>query len=482
MSTKYAAKIRDIKAIWVITTKMELVTATHLGGESEGSIDMPVIKDDKESPFLPGETLAGLLRSHLADVLGGYRTEEDCKVAKLFGSKKDNKYGSQSPLIVHESYAILPEEQSIEIRDGVKIEHSSGIAENHGKYDFEVLPKGTSFDLRFNLIIEEEHDEKALLELLNTSLSGLSEHEITLGMKGTRGLGHVKTREWKTYRFDMTNNGWEEWANSDHEKPLERPELINENLMIDSKESFKSSVQQTINGITELSSINFETTTDKRLRMIAEIELKLDGDILIKSPGKDVDSPDAVHLHSAGKPILPGTSVAGVLRNHAFRISHLFKGDNAAKKIVNDLFGHEKDFIDKNDQIIPKSSKLRISENFIYGSSSNDQTRNRIDNFEGGAADTALFDERVEKGGRVHNLRIEIRNPKEQEARLLVLLINDLISGKIAFGGTSSVGRGFFTGDARIELDSPQIDLTKENFNEIDEMLSSYTKWEGDNE
>jgi predicted TIM-barrel fold metal-dependent hydrolase len=43
----------------------------------------------------------------------------------------------------------------------------------------------------------------------------------------------------------------------------------------------------------------------------------------VRSPASDAGAPDVVHLHSAGKPVLPGTSLAGVMRAQALRIARL---------------------------------------------------------------------------------------------------------------------------------------------------------------
>jgi hypothetical protein len=72
-----------------------------------------------------------------------------------------------------------------------------------------------------------------------------------------------------------------------------------------------------------------------------------------------------------------------------------------------------------------------------------------IDRFTQGAVDTALFDEQTEVGGRAV-VRLELRDPREGELGLVLLVVKDLLDGVVPVGGTSSVGRGVLRGSAFI--------------------------------
>lgn len=48
---------------------------------------------------------------------------------------------------------------------------------------------------------------------------------------------------------------------------------------------------------------------------------------------------------------------------------------------------------------------------------------------------------------------MEVRNPRSGELGLLVLLLKDLLSGDVAVGGTSSIGRGRFGGTATVLME-----------------------------
>ncbi len=67
--------VRPIVARWTMTADLVLQTATHLSAGAGDVADMALIRDARDGgPLLLGTSIAGALRSHLADVLGGYRS------------------------------------------------------------------------------------------------------------------------------------------------------------------------------------------------------------------------------------------------------------------------------------------------------------------------------------------------------------------------------------------------------------------------
>ncbi|NTW87850.1 MAG: hypothetical protein HGB26_01715 [Desulfobulbaceae bacterium] len=436
-----AGGIRPMVARWIITGEMILETAAHFGGEGEGMADMKILHDLSDgSPLLPGTSLAGALRSHLADVLGGYRSAEHGDVPKLFGaSRKNEDEGTQSPLIVFDSLGKVPEEKKIEIRDGVAINPETGTAKSHMKFDIEVLPAGTVFPVRIELIVEKIAEEADLLGLLTKAVSGLSNGDISLGMRRSRGLGAVNVRNWKAKRFDLPNrDGWVCWLTSDHVHPI-----VNEipyDLPVDAVQSAYPALRLE------------EPPDDKRERMVIELQLQLAGDLLVRSSGYDPAAPDAVHLYSAGKPVLPGTSLAGVMRSQALRIARCVRESQGdGDEWINRLFGPQIEKRQGSDSQKPSASRLRVSENFFTNRDARRQTRIAIDRFTGGVVQGALFDEQVHAGGQL-TIRLELRDPTDAETGLLLLLLKDFLSGEIPVGGSASVGRGVFRGTAKLFL------------------------------
>jgi CRISPR/Cas system CSM-associated protein Csm3 (group 7 of RAMP superfamily) len=437
--------VRSMAARWVVTGRMTLETAAHFGGESDTAVDMAVLRDPREgSPLLPGTSLAGALRGHLADVLGGYRSKEHGDVAVLFGAAQRDDQGDQSPLIVFDSLGELPGGLAVEIRDGVAIDPATGTAEAHKKFDLEVLPAGTIFPVRVELIIANAAAEPRLLNLLARTLEGLGEGDIALGMRRSRGLGTVNVSNWRARRHNLANpDGWLGWLMTDHLAPIPND--------VQPHGSPWQAIQAAYPGLTMK---DIDDKDDKRARVVIELTLNVVADLLVRGPANDAAAPDAVHLHSAGRPVLPGTSLAGALRAQALKIARLVRasagdGDLWVKRLSGDRRSESSET--DAEECPLAASKLRISEAFINNSIPRRQTRIAIDRFTGGVVQGALFDEQVQTGGRL-DVRLELRNPDHAETGLLLLLLKDLLAGEVPVGGAASVGRGVLEGTAKIRF------------------------------
>ncbi|MCX7624859.1 MAG: RAMP superfamily CRISPR-associated protein [Candidatus Sumerlaeaceae bacterium] len=436
---RFTEKGRSIKARWIITADLILETAAHFGGDEDWAADMMVLRDPKTGkPLLPGTSIAGALRSHLSDLLLGYfSNQEPSEVTQLFGGSRGDNASDQSPLIVFDSIGEIPEGMSFEIRDGVAIDPQWGIAESHKKFDFEVLPPGTRFPLRFELIISETDGEGMLLTLLAEALDGLTFGDIAMGLRRSRGLGKLKGENWRAARYDLSNAyGWLSWILSNHETPFS-DQMAGHRTALD---AITKGVEQRV----ELCN----RPKDLRKRLVIEATLEIIQELIVRSPNPSPIGPDVKHIHSGGRPVLPGTSLAGVLRAHALRIARLVRKAHGDGDIwIEDLFGPRLNH--QSPQAC--ASRLRISDSSVDGAETRCRTRIAIDRFTGGVAQGALFQEGTEEGGCVV-MRLEVRNPKQGEIGLLLLLLRDLLAGFVPLGGSSSVGRGFVRGTAKITL------------------------------
>ncbi|MGC8794097.1 MAG: RAMP superfamily CRISPR-associated protein [Bryobacteraceae bacterium] len=435
---------RPVHARWVICGVLTLETAVHLKGESRAIVDMPVLRHPIEGrPLLPGTTLGGCLRSALADRLAGYRTEPDeankKRIALLFGAERRDPYGSQSPLVIYDALGELPEGLAVEIRDGVAIDPETGVAEAHKKFDFEVLPAGTRFPVRVDMILPAPGggDERELLSLLAAALDAFSDGEAHLGARRSRGLG--KTRAvWSARRFDLTSEqGWIEWLLTDHEDPLR-------------EEAECTTALEAIRAACPHELLPLDPPHDRRNRIRIKFSVSPVHDILIRSPSSEPEGPDVSHLRSAGKPVLPGTSVAGALRARALRIARLVREDKQDGDLwVERLLGPRMRDREESRQMQPAASRLRIAEVFIENSRPRTQTRIALDRFTQAVAEGALFQERTEEGGSAA-VTMELLNPEHGELGLVLLLLKDVLHGRLPFGGSSSVGRGWMRGVVRV--------------------------------
>ena len=224
-----------------LTASLVFDTAWRIGSGKEGETmsDLGVILDPKGQPVLPGSSLKGKLRSTcetLSHALGlsacmlnhdasGVQCTSDvnyyskvlradyqkalqkglgcrlqwiddntCDVCKLFGSPVQ-----AGRLWVSDGY--LEEWASVvQVRDGVVIDRDSQTAVNGLKYDYEVVPPGS----RFQLCIDLENPTDQDMALLGAALfewhTGSS-----IGGFTSRGLGRFHLEDIKLAGVDMRN-------------------------------------------------------------------------------------------------------------------------------------------------------------------------------------------------------------------------------------------------------------------------------------
>lgn len=447
----------------IIKGSLILDTPTCLGsGDHEGITDMIIIRDSiTNHALLTGSSLAGALRNYLHEYEKGYNQEQKQSQLStlLFGSIRQDDDGDQSSIIINDSISsTIPQ---IELRDGVKINSKKGIAEDKAKYDLELLAEKTEFPLYFELLIDEKSDEKKLKELLmalRIILQGLEKGEISLGMKKQRGFGRCHVKEWEIWQFNLQDDddrrAWltwgRDWATS-YQKEPERGKISEIKSILQSNSDIK----------------------DERNRLLIKAELSLTSPLLIRSGQDSINpSPDVVHLKSyrdgALKPVVSGTSLAGILRHRAEKIINTLEKPIA---IIEKLFGTVNE---KTKEA--KASNLIVRETVIDNTQELIQNRIAIDRFTGGAYHGALFDEQIitPKPDTLISLELELKNPDDHEIGLLLLLLKDLWTSDLPLGGGNSIGRGRVTGKkitlTRFQSSKEQewvIKQTSNNFLEI---------------
>lgn len=132
-------------------------------------------------------------------------------------------------------------------------------------------------------------------------------------------------------------------------------------------------------------------------------------------------------------PIVPGSSIKGVLRGQINRTVRCFAG--VATTVVDEFLGRG---AQNGDNGI--AGKARFSDAIIQNSKIVVTSRNRIDRITGGTMDGALFSEETVAG----NLSFEIRAPKYHPVGLSLLLfaLRDMGLGLCDLGSGSNIGRG----------------------------------------
>ncbi len=403
-----------------------LETPVHLGGEAEGLTDMPLLRDarDGQTPLLTGTSIAGALRNYLHEYLEGYRqpTTATEAAARLFGVVEGKKAGAsvQSWLLVDDALGHGP---GVELRDGVALDAKTRTAEEKKKFDMELLQAGTCFDLSFELLLTDDNQD--LLSLLALALHGLEKGEIGLGSRKRRGLGKCRVTEWCVRRYDLTRpEGLVAWLAGDAAGE-KRGKHIEELLGVDLT--------------------NFE---DRREVFTLDGTFELVSSLLIRSGSGGAADPDMVHLRSYRDgdevPILSGTSLAGALRARALRIANTIHGREKGQALIDEMFGRR--IGGSKDE--PTGSRVVTRETEVQGTTDLVHGRVKIDRFTGGAYPQALFFQQPVFGGNGSEVKVqlELRQPRDYEIGLLLLVLKDLWTGDLPLGGESSVGRGRLQG------------------------------------
>ena len=378
-----------------------LLIAEGASSNERGGLDIYVLQNRDGVPFIPGTSLAGVLRSAV----------KDDNVRNLLFGTINEKNSQQSAVLL---YDVLLANAKIGVRDGVSIDAVTGTAIKGYKYDYEVVEKGAEGDFYAEIVLRQIHKEQQeeltqeLRHLCRLLCSGFH-----VGALTTKGFGrvHLTQIDIDYYDFSKPDNvvAWlsperkpavMHWDKSDFLE-AEHPRYAAEDFMI-------------------------------------EADFALTGSLIVRDKDDDKDVA-ATMKKSGGAYIIPGTSLKGVLRHRAAYILHaLGMGREFANDRIDSLMG-----------TTAVRSRFVVEETII-DAEAHPQTRNRIDRFTGGTIKSALFSTepvwRKTEGGSSVTLCFGVHRARDWEAGLCVLLLKDLWLGRIAIGGEKSIGRGTLEG------------------------------------
>lgn len=418
--------------------------------------DTHVLRNKRGIPFIPGSSIAGVLRSLFTQEWK--RNEEGKEYQKIcqrfFGALEtdaNRRDGWQSAIQIDD--VLLPDGKIV-FRDGVGIDSVTRTAEKGKKYDYEAVEKGACGNFYMEITIR-----RAMIQDLTFSgLSGLDacrafikmlavrmEQGIQLGALTSKGFGRVKGTPVQAYFFDFTKiNDVEAW--------LFRDDIADEN---------------TANTLDH----NGTNLPESKKKLLITAEFSILHSLIVRTSEEDTMYSDedqtggqmaAFSKMSGDKFVIPGTSLKGVLRHRASDILDILGMEEQKKELkLADLMGCAKGEIrgdSEEEKKLEKGKKSRFHVDEVYIPRKGDvlpanQTRNRIDRFTGGTIDAALFTERPlwqkKKEGKAASsiqIHLEIDEAEEWEVGLALFLLKDLWIGRLAIGGGKSIGRGVLQG------------------------------------
>lgn len=396
----------------VLTGTLQLNSPLIIGSGTEtesrtNEADLHILKNKQEKPFIPGTSLAGVLRDWLA---GNNPAATD----KLFGFVTQNDAGMndiQSAVAVSD---VVLDNAMIVVRDGVSIDGYTGTGIKGAKYDYEAVERGATGN--FSMVVTiRAYQEKNIPEL-NTLIEQMADRLYTgirVGALTAKGFGLVTVPDIVVDYYNFRDkNSVTSWL-----------------LKQSSKKQYFGKLAEEETGNAFVVDGDFELLTSLLLR---------DQNVNEKSGDTKLN---AVPMKSKGDYLIPGTSLKGVLRHQAEKILSVL---GKPESLLYNLMGYS---------VENESRKSRFIVNEVYfknGVIEKDQTRNRIDRFTGGTIESALFTNRAlyqEKPSvPVVHLHFEIMDCADWEAGLALFMLKDLWTGNIALGGEKSIGRGLLKG------------------------------------
>lgn len=372
--------------------------------------DADVVVDAQGTPFIPGTTLAGIMRHYLQ------RTQGSASAKRWFGCLgEDGTDDAESAVKVYEAFPLAG--AAVSARDGVALDEFK-TARVGAKYDYQVVDAGASFLLRLE-IDDESGEARQLAEAL---LQGFASGDICVGGKTSRGFGRLQVSQVSTLELDFEN-----------------PADVEAYVAFSWGKSL--SADAALEAVCKPQDVCSQLCNERRVFLEVDSFLMVRDYSTTAKAGNENKLVDAETLKGAdGRPVLPGSSWAGAFRAHMYKIlRRAGMGDGEASAFLSRVYGCV-------EPGAARKSQVSFSESVVEGARQMNRTRNAVDRFTGGAADKRLFTNRLSVGG---TLELVIRWPKSMEpddARrfesLLDACIDDLQHGYLAVGGMTAVGGG----------------------------------------
>lgn len=441
-------------------------------GDKDIVTDSLVAKDVNGLPYIPGTSIAGVIRHAIgeekAKAFFGYQETEqsdngmgseiiftDAKMIGKDGIVVDGLQNIDFSTNFYDRFQALP------IRQHARINHK-GVTENAGKFDEQVVYKGTRFCFEIEMLAKDEGN----IDNFYLAINQLYGNTFRIGSGTRSGFGKLKIVSCETATLNLT----------------EPNDLA---LYMDKD----SSLSQTWRGYTKRDKATYENSD----YCTYHLTLYPDDFFLFGSGFGDDEADmtpvkeDIIEWDNDDKPLfktncilVPATSIKGALAHRTAyyynQNSHIYadkiSNEEAVKHVgknneaVKALFGSEGDK-PENDET-GKISNNKILENQKRGNvifndiiEDNEECKDKIlnhvaiDRFTGGAMDGALFTEKTTYGkGQSFSTDIVIDNksagnsPIDQEiVEAFESALTDMVTGMLPLGGGVNRGNGTFSGE-----------------------------------
>jgi len=417
-------------------------TAISVGsGDSSAVSDNPVIRDFYDDPFIPGTSLAGVLRSTLdekaAALLFGRTGKEgkrnDGEASRLYVSNAwlvgEGERPSWRNRMAGGKDSIADKLKPRILRDHVRIVHGQGSAAEGGKFDEEVIPRGTRFGFELEWRpLKDDQDQDAQKDALKQLLKALEAGYLRIGGSTTRGLGRVTAVQLDARILPKASENWLGHATLGLDHKFKDGDLPKWDYAVEKEDSVAPA-------------------------WLIEVDLETDGPLLVGG-GEPTEAADITCYKEPvwtgtkleDRFVIPGSAFKGVLRHRAQSIAEAVFEDEATE-IIADLFGPGPEA--KADEL--KRGAVAVDDVLLAAKNEHTQVvpHVAIDRFTGGAVDGALYQEQPiwTAGPQTFKLRITVNPPsdttlEERHEFVLAQALIDLAFGEIRIGHGTRRGNG----------------------------------------
>ena len=383
--------------------------------------DSDLMLDGRKLPFIPGSSLAGIIR-HRSEQICGDKSVMD----RLFGVIKEADESKKEIVIMPSAVMIgdavirndaATENVYISGRDGVGLGEWE-TAQKGAKFDFQIAETDQEFYSVVEWTGNDDQETAEITNVLEPVLKSFIATGMSAGARTSRGYGKfavdiVK----KTFLFP---DDLDDWIKFD----AYAEDAFKQGTALEGRLLKTESVIRI--------AFRMKSTFSVRVRT-ARVEVMDDG-----------SRPDAVPLKDfKGNPVIPGTAWAGVFRHH---MHHLLR-DTGVEELSPEMNAVDRIFGMSNKKGEMFKSSINFSETAICIEDEKEQRltimRTAIDRFTASPRNGALYTNMVYSGGK-GELIIEFRTDEltSGQKALLAACICDMHTGLLTVGGQSSVGSG----------------------------------------
>ncbi len=435
----------------IIEAETPLIIAS---GNKNELTDAEILRDVNGLPYIPGTSIAGVIRHSIDTELADRFFGEDDSNGNPHGSEI---IFSEAKIVDCDGKAIdgvqdnlssfLGNYKKLPVRNHVRIAHK-GVAENAGKFDEEVIFKGTRFAFEVEMVAESSQEAPSAEDLMDRVLSEISCATFRIGGGTRKGFGKIKVVSILRKTFDLNSK-------DDMEGYLKLSSKLSEAR--EGWNSFKPLGEPASDAITYSL-----TLTPQDFFYFGS---GVGDDEVDDTPVKEsiVQWESGMGKFKKDVLLIPASSLKGAIAHRVAFHYNLAKGTFAESTdelanhcgvnnpAVRRLFGYQDGDIQKRGCV--------IFNDILSDASAEEKILNhvKIDRFTGGAMDGALFSEKVVNGKKLQ-FKTEISvltNPDDiqedrNEASLKESLeafeaaLNDINEGTLPLGGGSGRGHGVF--------------------------------------